>query len=130
MSHEKPDRVIIKGRRLNRPWLDAFLTFGMQILVFFVLRIRLDDINAQPKMFSKDFFLENISADAPGDFSLDLYLLYKARTQQFLIDTVPVIFKDRVAGEAKGGGGALLPKINLIKRTIKYIFKLRRHMSG
>ena len=55
ISSNQPN-IIIKGKRKNRHFLDAMFTLGMQIAVFFYLRTYLDDINAQPKLFKRDFY--------------------------------------------------------------------------
>ena len=101
----------------------------MQIIVFFFLKINVSDINAQPKLFSKAFFQDYLSINYPFDFSLDLFLLYQAKTHQHIIYTFPVLFKKRELGEAKGGGGSLKNKFNLIKRTLKYIIKLQKELK-
>ena len=121
-------KVIIKGKRKNRKLSEAFFTFGMQVVVFALLKTYLDDINAQPKLFSKEFYNKHIKNKAPSDFSLDLYLLYQAKINGYNIMEIPVHFKDRIYGEAKGGG-SFKTKIKLIVRTFKYIFKTRRNIQ-
>ena len=37
--------------------------------------------------------------------------------------------KKRIAGEAKGGGGKLINKIKLTKRTLIFIFYLRKNFK-
>ena len=123
-KNSKEDKLIIKGKRKNRRPSESFFTFGMQMIVFFVLRKYMDDINAQPKLFSREFYNQHIKDNAPSDFSLDLYLLYQAKTKGYKIQEIPVYFKDRVYGEAKGGG-SFKTKIQLIKRTFRYIIRLR-----
>ncbi|VDA99114.1 hypothetical protein S1OALGB6SA_176 [Olavius algarvensis spirochete endosymbiont] len=118
--------IVIKGKRKNRKLLESFFTFGMQLAVFFILRTYLDDINAQPKLFSKEFYDKYIRNEAPLDFSLDLYLLYQAKMRQYKILEIPVYFGDRIYGEASGGSGSWKPRIKLIKRTFKYILGLRK----
>ena len=83
---------------------------------------KLSDINAQPKIFHKNF-LKKID-NPPSDFSLDLYLLITAKLNNYEILTYPVILKKRIAGLAKGGG-SFKGKIKLTCRTLKYIYKLR-----
>ena len=63
--------------------------------------------------------------DPPDDFSLDLYLLYIARTNELSIIDHPVYFSKRLYGEAKGGG-TLIGKWKLIKRTWTYIYQLSK----
>jgi glycosyltransferase involved in cell wall biosynthesis len=121
--------VIVKGRRQNRKLLESFFTFGMQIVASLVLGAKLDDVNAQPKVFSRHFYERFVVEKAPHDFSLDLYLLYQAQMNGYRILEVPVIFADRRYGEAKGGGG-WKTRIKLIKRTFAYIFELRKSLKG
>jgi glycosyltransferase involved in cell wall biosynthesis len=119
--------TIIKGKRKNRPFSENFFTAGMQWVVLFALGRNINDINAQPKLFSRTFYSSHINEHAPHDFSLDLFLLYQAdkygRTISF-----PVFFNKRLHGEAKGGG-SFKTRIKLIKRTLSYIFELRKTLA-
>ena len=124
-KNSKENKLIVKGKRKNRRLSEAFFTFGMQIVVLFLLRKYLDDINAQPKLFSKEFYDQYIKNKAPSDFSLDLYLLYQAKINGYKIKEIPVYFKDRIHGEAKGGG-SFKTRIKLILRTFRYILKARK----
>lgn len=118
------EKMIVKGKRKNRKIIDFFFTFGMQIFVFLYLGIRLDDINAQPKTFSRKFYENYLKNKSPNDFSLDLFCLIQAKKYNYRILEMPVFFKDRVYGIPKGGGG-FLTKIKLIIRTLKYIISLK-----
>lgn len=111
--------TVIKGKRKGRKIFDVIFTKGMQWYVLFKLGTNVSDINGQPKLFTKAFY-DTIKEDAPFDFSLDLYLLIKAKKLGKIID-FPVYFKQRVAGEAKGGSGDLKLKIKLLKRTRAFI---------
>lgn len=114
----------LKGKRNNRPFLDHFLTFGMSVFSSIMLKQKLHDINAQPKMFHRDFL--QLVTNPPADFSLDLYFYYLAKKNNFRIIELPVNFNKRLFGEAKGGGGASLKnRVKLIIRTINYIFELK-----
>ena len=95
----------------------------MQVYSSLILNIRLNDINAQPKLFSKTFFKTQM-ANAPADFSLDLFLLYMGEIHGE-IKTIDVFFKKRIHGEAKGGG-TLKGKLKLIFRTLSYIKNLKK----
>lgn len=115
--------IFVKGKRKNRNQFDEFFTWGMQIIASLLLKERLDDINAQPKLFSRKFY-DEIVEGAPHDFSLDLYFLYYAKKKSTMYE-LPVFFNKRIYGEAKGGG-TLKGKYRLIKRTLKYMIELRR----
>lgn len=116
--------VFIKGKRQNRRLLETFFTFGMQVVASLALGVVLDDVNAQPKLFSRRFYQEHVAGQAPLDFSLDLYVLYRARRSGLPVVEVPVVFAKRLHGEAKGGG-SWKTRIKLIRRTFAYIFQLR-----
>lgn len=120
-----PGHRIVKGKRRHRRPLEVVFTFGMQVVASLALGVALDDVNAQPKLFSRAFYDSHIKDGAPADFSLDLYLLYQARKNGFEIVTIPVDFSKRQHGEAKGGG-SWKTRIKLIRRTYAYIFQMRR----
>jgi len=117
---------ILKGRRVGRNPLDVIFTGGMSIISTLLLRKRLSDINAQPKMFHR-VFLDKLK-EYPTDFSLDLYLLYQARFHQIPIIEYQVEFGERIHGESKGGG-SLKGKWNLMRRTLRYILKLKHDLE-
>jgi glycosyltransferase involved in cell wall biosynthesis len=119
---ENNEYNILKGKRIGRGMFDGFFTFGMSVLVTFLIGIKLSDINAQPKMFHRKF-LKHLR-EAPEGFSLDLYFLIQAKNNGFTILEHPVIFGKRYRGESKGGG-SLSGKIKLIIRTVSYINKLK-----
>lgn len=125
-SQSNPQRVFLKGSRRERPIIDAAFTMGMSGLSSLLLKTKLSDINAQPKMFHRDFF--NQLTNFPNDFSLDLYFYLMAQTNHFDILTIPVFYKKRLLGEAKGGG-SLKNKLKLTKRTFSYILKLNKKLK-
>jgi glycosyltransferase involved in cell wall biosynthesis len=120
----QPEKLLVKGKRQNRAMLETLFTFGMQVVAGAALGVRFDDINAQPKLFSRAFYEECLRETAPQDFSLDLYVLYQAQKQGYAIATIPVVFAKRRHGEAKGGG-SWKTRTKLIRRTFNYIFELR-----
>ncbi len=116
------NQCIVKGERKGRHLFDNIFTGGMSLMSLLFLNQRLWDINAQPKIFNRDF-MHNLKK-APFDFSLDLYILFVANKTKVYINSFPVFFSNREFGEAKGGG-TLKGKFKLIKRTIAYIIELR-----
>ncbi len=117
---------IVKGARKGRNLFDVFFTAGMSIIASILLGTKLNDINAQPKMFHKEFM--KLLKNAPHDFSLDLYVLYTAARSGITCQEMSVYFNKREFGTAKGGG-TLKGKFNLIKRTFSYIFELRQAIT-
>ena len=126
IAHPRYPYCILKGRRVGRNFFDAMFTAGMSLLSTLLLRVPLSDVNAQPKIFHRNF-LKNLP-NPPRDFSLDLYLLYQARIHKFPILEHQVHFGKRLFGESKGGG-TLKGKLKLIKRTLKYMLKLTRELE-
>lgn len=126
----KVKNIVVKGKRAikNRSLTEVFLTKGMQVLVGIVLGARVDDINAQPKLFGSEFYEEHLLSGAPLDFSLDLYLLLCAERSGIEVRTFPVDFLKRQAGDAKGGGGSIMGRVKIVVRTVKFILKLRKDM--
>ncbi len=117
---------IIKGKRIKRNFFDFFFTYCMSLLSSFLLKVKVSDVNAQPKMFHRNFL--NRLKNYPKDFSLDLYLLYIAKINHYKVYEHPVYFKKRMLGMSKGGG-TILGKIYLIKNTINYILNLKSKMK-
>lgn len=123
-----PECTFLKGTRKNRPLMDKFFTWCMGAISSLALGQRLDDINAQPKMFHNGFI--DLMQNPPDDFSLDLYVLYLAKKNGMNIIEQPVYFRKRLYGEAKGGGGSsIITRFKLIKRTFAYIFRLKNDIS-
>ena len=124
IKYYNKNSIFVKGRRIKREFFSKILSLGMTLYCFLVLRVWVNEINAQPKIFSKIFF-DEIRDNAPSDFSLDLYFCINA-LRFGKIEEFPVIFEQRQFGEAKGGGGNFKQKMNVINRTIKFIneFKL------
>jgi glycosyltransferase involved in cell wall biosynthesis len=120
------NEAIVKGKRIQRPFFDNLFTKGMASISSALLKTKLSDVNAQPKIFNKQFWLQ--LENKPMDFSLDMFLLYMAQKQGKKIIEYPVIFGNRQFGFAKGGG-SFKGKLKLILRTLNYIFELRRRLK-
>ncbi len=118
------DQVVIKGRRGGRPLSEWAFTMGMSLITSVVLKGWYFDINAQPKMFSRNFFEQEFK-NPPPDFSLDLYLLVRAKKSGAQLLTFPVVFSKRLHGQS-AWAFSFRSKRKTIMRTIRYIFALRR----
>ena len=115
--------ILIKGWRVNRTIQQIVLSFGMALIASVILRRKLSEINAQPKLFSKD--LVPLLKNAPKDFSLDLYLLCIAQNNNYRIETIEVRFPDRLHGKSKWAF-SWSSKWKTIWRSIKYIWVIRK----
>ena len=126
ITHEDYKQYVLKGKRKGRNIFDWFFTFAMSIISSFMLGRCFSDINAQPKMFHRSF-LEKLK-NYPEDFSLDLFFLYQARSNEMKIIEYPVYFGKRLYGESKGGG-TIAGKLKLITRTWGYIIQLKKRIK-
>ena len=125
-SSDNPRTLFIKGRRYGRPLSDVFFTVGMSIFETILLRRSMWDINAQPTIFHKSFYLNWDSP--PNDFSLDLYAYYLAKNNNLAVLRFPVFFGQRAFGVSKWNIG-LNSKYKFIKRTFSYSFNLQKRIK-
>lgn len=117
-----PRRTLIKGKRQGRELGAFFITVGMTVIASVALRMRLSDINAQPKVFHQSL-MDSLKKNPPVGFEFDLYCLYQAKKNGFQIETIPVNFGKRLHGTSKWAFN-LKSKVKHIAQMIAYIFKL------
>ncbi len=117
--------IFVKGQRIKRPLSDRFFTIGMSFFESCLLQTRLWDINAQPNMFSREFF--ESWDNPPHDFSLDLYVYFMARRQGLPIYRFPVEFGERYHGISHWNVN-FSEKMKFIRRTIAYSFELKKRL--
>jgi glycosyltransferase involved in cell wall biosynthesis len=117
------DTVYVKGFRKNRGFSENFFAMGMSIFCSVFLKGFYRDINGQPTVFTKNFYKS--WRNAPFDFSLDLFTFFYANKKNYKILRFPVYFKDRINGKSSWNF-SLRSKLNLILKTILFIFKIRK----
>jgi glycosyltransferase involved in cell wall biosynthesis len=118
------DKMIVKGLRENRKIFDKIFTHFMSFICYVIFKLRIKDINAQPKIFNRSFL--KLLKKAPKDFSLDLFLLLVALNNNYTISNYPVILQNRIYGNAKGGG-SFIGKFRLSIKTLAYMIKLKKY---
>ena len=118
------DEILIIGERLNRAWIDATFTKGMSFFVWLFTRIKIQDINSQPKIFSNGL-LSKLNK-TPNDFNLDLHICLKAKKLNYRIVRIKLDFKDRIYESAKGGG-TFYGKIKLSFSVLRYLFNKKSY---
>lgn len=123
LQNSDTNRLYAKGQRYGRPIFDAFFAVCMSCFETILFRRLFWDINAQPNIFSREFF--DSWANPPHDFSLDLYVYYQARKSNLEIIRFPVLFKIRPHGVSHWNVG-WKNKFRFISRTWEYSLKLRR----
>lgn len=127
MNSDNPQNVFVKGKRYGRPYLDTIFTIGMSLFETVLLRKGMWDINSQPTLFHKDFFLSWVSP--PYDFSLDLYAYFLAKKRKLSIKRFDVYFGKRAHG-LSNWNISFAGKMKFIKRTLHYSFNLRKRFKN
>lgn len=117
-------KLYVKGKRKGRPVFDQFFTSGMSLFETVYMGVKLYDVNAQPNVFSREFF--ESWKNPPKDFALDLYVLYMAQKTGLRIERFDVLFPERVHGESHWNNGSLKAKWKFIKRTLDFSVKLKK----
>lgn len=118
--------IFVKGKRYGRPVADMFFTIGMSVFETMLLGTRMWDINAQPTMFSREFFAS--WRNAPDDFSLDLFAYYIARKAGLSVYRFPVRFAERAHGVSHWNVN-WTAKRKFIKRTVDFSLNLKSELS-
>jgi len=116
----------IKGRRKGRPLSENIFSICMALFESLLFKQAFWDINAQPTIFSKDFFLS--WEDPPKDFSLDLFAYALAKKKKLKIHRFDVLFPKRYSGKSSWNRG-FRSRLLLIKRTIIFSFTLMKKFN-
>ena len=125
LFEQKGSNTFVKGRRYGRPFGDVFFTMGMSFFELILLGKKMWDINAQPTIFSRNFF-ESWS-DPPYDFSLDLFAYYQALQSGLAIYRFPVHFGKRIHGVSHWNINWDARR-KFIQRTIDFSLQLKRRL--
>jgi glycosyltransferase involved in cell wall biosynthesis len=125
-SSRNSQNSIVKGLRGRRSTIDNFFTFGMGLFASLIFKVKLSDINAQPVVFSREFY--HTWQAPPKDFSLDLYILAKAHLDRLNIMRLPVDRVDRKYGESSWKSKGMLPRVKLALSTAKACLNIRNNL--
>jgi hypothetical protein len=98
----------------------------MSLFESILFRTGLFDINAQPTIFSRDFF--NTWKNPPHDFSLDLFAYVQAKKQGLAVKRFPVVFGKRAFGVSHWNINWASKK-KFIVRTLQYSFELKKLLA-
>lgn len=118
--------VFVKGKRFGRPFMDSFFTFGMSVFETLLLAKPMWDINAQPTIFSRNFF--SACESPPNDFSLDLFMYYQAQKLGYKVHRFPVRFGERAYGVSHWNVN-WTAKWKFIRRTIEFSIEMKKKIS-
>jgi len=112
-----------KGKRTNNRGFDGIVSRFHEKLSSLILGFEMKEINAQPKIFSKDVikYLTNM----PKKWTtLDTYAYYRCLNNKVTIVEMEVVFKNRIYGESKWKNN-FLNFINHIIFNIFYLIKIK-----
>jgi glycosyltransferase involved in cell wall biosynthesis len=115
-------KLIVKGKRQGRAAVQELVTGGMSLIATVCLQRRLQDINAQPKLFPAAL-LKDLGR-MPDGFEFDVYVLYRALLSGHRLLTIPVVFAERAHGQSKWAH-TFASRWRTMLRVALYILKLR-----
>lgn len=113
----------VKGTRIKRSLLPRLFSAGMAIFESIIFKTMLWEINAQPKIFSREFY--ESWENPPNDYSLDLYAYVMAKKHNLVTQKFKVLFPERLSGQSSWNTG-IKSKLILAIKTIKYSLELRK----
>lgn len=118
----KETKKFYKGSRKNRKFIDNFFTFFMSVFSTLLFQTFLSDIVAIPVLFHRDLMnkLDNI----PYDFSIETYVYYIAKKENYKIIRLPIHMSEREKGVSSWNNG-IISKIKQSWRIIKALIKIR-----
>lgn len=117
---------LVKGQRRGRAFGDRVFTWVFEFLARLILKTRVKEINAQPKIF-RHGLLPHLTS-APKDFAFDLYVLVVAEKVGWTTDTISVLFPKRTHGLSKWAYG-VVSRYRTIRNMILYMWSLRRSLG-
>jgi glycosyltransferase involved in cell wall biosynthesis len=123
LNHTDNNNKYIKGKRKGRTLFQNCISASMSLFETLLFGHLLYDINAQPTIFHKNMLSD--MADAPNDFSIDLYSYVIAKKRKFKVARYKVYFKNRTFGKSTWNSG-LRSIMVMSTRTIKYSWGLRK----
>ncbi len=115
--------ILGKGFRTNNRGFDGIVSRCHESLASLILGYKMREINAQPKIFSKD--LMKHFTQMPRKWTvLDTYVTYVCLKRKIKIETIDVVFKTRIYGHSKWKNN-VFNFLNHIIFNLLYLFKLR-----
>lgn len=116
-------KYFVKGVRSGRDWKDKFVSRVFELFGLFILGLKIYEINAQPKVFPKEIL--NYIKNPPNTFAFDLYVLYQAQKNHFLMKTIDVLFPPRIHGVSNWASN-FFSRYKTILGMINYMIELRK----
>ncbi len=116
------EKVFYKGSRKNRKFIEHFFTFFMGVYATLVFQKKLYDIGAIPVLFDRELIKE--LGKIPYDFTIETYVYYIAKKENYKIVRPPVYMNERKSGLSSWNRG-FISRIKLSWQLMKGILKIR-----
>lgn len=122
-------KLFVKGRRTVRhdPLQTQLVSRVYTFLSNIILDLRIKDVNGLPKMFHRDL-MDLVPAERMKSFVFDSQILSLARTNDWVIEEVPVTFHSRREGVSSWSR----KRMQIYLQVFRQILQLRtlRHVPG
>jgi len=119
----KDKKFIVKGKRFDRREEEKLFSYNLDRLAGIIMNGPMEDINGQPKLFSKEFYEYHLK-QGPRDLTFDVYLMARALKSNRQALTVPVYFAERTAG-VSSWNTTIWSRIKMVTRFLKTILLVR-----
>ncbi len=123
LKNSGKNKILVKGTRLGRAWPNRLVTGVFELIANVCLNLKTNEINAQPKIFSRSLLNELTSP--PITFAFDLYLMYHARKSCYSVEDIPVLFPPRAHGVSRWAA-SFISRWRTILGMIRYMGQVAR----
>ena len=118
----KETKIFYKGSRKNRRFIEHFFTFFMGVYATLVFQKRLYDIGAIPVLYDRELIKK--MKKIPYDFTIETYVYYIAKKENYKIVRLPVNMNERESGLSSWNRG-FISRIKLSWQLMKGLLKIR-----
>ena len=94
----KQNNVLVKAKRINRPFIDSFKTKAFGLLASLQFKKYMYDMGGTPNIIHKNFLIKLINA--PKDFSFDAFVYYFAKLNNLEIKRPKISYRKRLHGDS------------------------------
>ena len=124
LSNKSREKIFLKVRRMNRPFVDRFFAAGQTVFSSIVFFYKMFDIGASPLIFSRSL-IDNYDL-MTNDFSIEIYTYLMAKKKNFYIKRFNVNLNDRKNSNSSWNKGLISKfKLSLILIKSSLLIKIR-----
>ena len=114
-------KCLVRGYRTDRDIKDRLVSRVFEFLSRLILGMRCKEVNAQPKVFHREFLNELVSP--PPHFGFDLYALYRASRSGYRQEFIEVTFPPRIHG-VSNWAGTFVGRHRTILAMVRFMWSL------